>query len=804
MSSASLTTASTLASRSTHADASPPQSPLARSPTSTLTTSPNTAAGQASKRKPVKSTLKKRNSPDRIAAGEGGHLHRHTQRPDRAGTPAARSAGSPDGDVERGEADERATSDGVASPPCPESLRDAKRKKKGKAFVWLVAFAASLGGSLFGYEIGIIDQILIMQSFNIQFGLSIEQYNATTNITNINPSSRADFLKGLITSSFLFGCVVGAAIVSILADKLGRKLSILIGGFIFTLGGAGQTFSSVISVLIAFRILSGVAIGILSMSVPLYISEASPPQIRGRLTTIYQLMITFGIFIASCVNGIILSAFANNIQSNDVWRIALGMQMLPGTILFSVMLPMPRSPRWLAEKGYHDEGLRTVAKLRGEPESARSVEVEYGQIRAGIEFERQIGTASWSELLRPGVRRRLLIGVVNQFWQQWTGINVILYYAATLFHSMGFSDDPKVTGVTFVIINAFINMIATIPGMWGVERFGRRPLLIWGGIAMMACHLVVFTFGTVSSPENFNVRPVAWLAVFGSLLFTMAFACTWGPVVWTYQSEIFPLRIRAKGTGLSTMSNWLWNAVIALISPSIFSAIGWYTYLYLVDSNFLKIFAACCFSMTLWTMHFIPETRGRTLEEMDDVFGDNMAVISTGEWDWRYEFRERRRGSMSSAAEKEKRRRRGRSDGPSATGVVEMEERSRRAPASAMRGSRRRKSVTPAPVDRARRRESGTPAPGSRRTSREEEEVEEDEVVDDLEGEEEDYEEGEEEVEYEGEEGEAEEYAEEGEEDGGGFEEDGSPVYGAEVYDEHQAEVDAGELQAEDPPRRRR
>ncbi|KAJ3113918.1 hypothetical protein HDU96_002760 [Phlyctochytrium bullatum] len=524
-------------------------------------------------------------------------------------------------------------------------------------FVWLVAIASSMGGFLFGYEIGIINQILTMRTFNVTFGLTVCD-DVDDPRTCRDPPGTSDYKKGLITSSFLFGCIIGAALVSILADKAGRKPVIMMGGLLFTVGGAIQTFAPNIEVLVFSRVVSGVSIGMLSMSVPLYISETSPPQIRGRLTTIYQLMITFGIFIASCVNGIILKTVPE--ESHLRWHLAFAMQMIPGLVMCAVMFRMPRSPRWLAEKGRHEEGLATIARLRGMDVNARSVEVEYGAIRAGIEFERQIGTATWSELFRPGVRRRLVIGVVNQFFQQWTGINVILYYGASLFDRLGFEVD--LSSIVFVIVNTFINLVSTIPGMWGVERFGRRPLLIWGGILMMVAHLMIFTFGYITQ-EYKESSNLSWFGIVGIYLFTFSFACTWGPVVWTYQSEIFPLRIRAKGTGLSTMSNWFWNFVIALFTPIVNTQIRWYFYLG---------FALFCFLMTLWTYHFIPETRGKTLEEMDDVFGDNMAVLSTGEWDWRYDFRDGGRGGANGGRKNKSYWRFGRRrDGPASPEALE-------------------------------------------------------------------------------------------------------------------------------------
>ncbi|KAI9332035.1 general substrate transporter [Zopfochytrium polystomum] len=421
------------------------------------------------------------------------------------------------------------------------------------------------------------------------------------------------------------GCVVGAAAVSLLADLIGRKFSIILGGIIYTAGGCLQAAAVNLPVFVFARALSGVSVGIMSMCVPLYIAETSPTAIRGRLTTVYQLMITFGILIASCLNGIIISLTKDEDPLEPYgrpWRIAFALQVVPGLTLLVLMLPMPRSPRWLAEKGFHAQGQSVIARLRGfEDEDDDEVVVEYRSIVAGVEYERRIGKAGWAQLFQPGVRRRLALGVVNQFFQQWTGINVILYYGYDLFKKLDLGDVNS--SVVFIIINAFINFAFTLPGMWGVERLGRRPLFIYGGMAMCISYLVIFTFGLMA--REFGYRNAAWVAVLGIYAFTISFACTWGPVVWTYQSEIFPLRIRAKGTGLSTMSNWLWNAVIALIQPSIETHLS---------TAFYLIFAGTCFVMTVYAWKFIPETRGKTLEEMDEVFKDSEAVLPSEHVEW--------------------------------------------------------------------------------------------------------------------------------------------------------------------------
>ncbi|KAI9356517.1 hypothetical protein DFJ73DRAFT_822895 [Zopfochytrium polystomum] len=488
--------------------------------------------------------------------------------------------------------------------------------------MWAVAFAAGMGGMLFGYEIGIINQILSITSFLFYFKIfgPPDNYNpdAYYDPEDLQILSTTDRDKGLVTSSFLYGCVVGAAAVSLLADVIGRKFSIILGGIIYTAGGCLQAAAVNFPTFLFGRGMSGMSVGIMSMSVPLYIAETAPTAIRGRLTTVYQLMITFGILVASCVNGIIVSVMGR--KYDLAWRLALALQVVPGLTLLILMLPMPRSPRWLAEKGFHAEGQRVIARLRGfEDEDEDEVVVEYRSIMAGVEYERRIGTAGWTHLLRKGVRRRLVFGVVNQFFQQWTGINVILYYGYDLFKQLKFGNVNS--SVVFIIVNAFINFAFTLPGMWGVERFGRRPLFIFGGMAMCFAYCIVFVFSTLA-PAG---QGYAWVAVLGIYTFTISFACTWGPVVWTYQSEIFPLRIRAKGTGLSTMSNWIWNAVIAQIQPSLSTSL---------HINLYLIFVGTCFLMTIYAWKFIPETRGKTLEDMDEVFKDGEAVLPSQGLEW--------------------------------------------------------------------------------------------------------------------------------------------------------------------------
>lgn len=319
-----------------------------------------------------------------------------------------------------------------------------------------------------------------MDGFGLQFGMK----NHTENGTMVATPENAD-ISGWVTFTFLIGCVIGAAGTSYLADSIGRRYSIFVGSVFFMTGGAMQTGASHIAVLYVGRIISGIGVGLISAVVPLYISETAKTNVRGRLISIYQLMITFGILVASAVNAVILTTTSGDLE----WRLALGMQMIPALVLWGLIIILPFSPRWLIDHNRDKEALKTLSRLRDSPVESNIIQTEYKAIKDNVEFEKQTGTAGWAELFERGIRNRLFIGVILQFFQQWTGINVILYYAVILFDSMGFS--AANSSVTFVIVNAAINFLATFPGMWLVERIGRRMLMILGGVIMGVSHLLI-------------------------------------------------------------------------------------------------------------------------------------------------------------------------------------------------------------------------------------------------------------------------------------------------------------------------
>ncbi|TPX38101.1 hypothetical protein SmJEL517_g00336 [Synchytrium microbalum] len=469
-------------------------------------------------------------------------------------------------------------------------------------FSVLIAIGGGMGGFLFGYEIGIIDQILVMDSFKAYF----------------NTPSDLSVINGNITALFLVGCVAGALAVAFVGDVLGRKRAIFAGGCVFSVGAVIQTAAQSLGMLYGGRVISGISVGVLSTVVPVYIAESSSAKLRGTLTSVFQLLITFGILVASCVNtGIIKGLDGQEAE----WRTAFGLQLVPGALLLLSILFLPESPRFLAMKGKMAECLSVLARILGQVVNAPEVQAEFREIEIIVERDRVLGEAKWSEIFQRSIRPRIFLVLVLQTLQQWTGINVILYYAGTLFQDMGFSHAESST--SFVIANAGINFLATFPALYLVERVGRKTLLIVGGAGIAFSHTMV----TICLKISQNGNPsVAWGAIIFVYLFIFFFAITWGPVAWVYQSEILPLRVRSKGTGLGTVANWVSNAIIAKISPIIATSLGAYQYL---------IYAGMGVMMTVFAIFFIPETKGVELEDMAAVFGHpeetSVAVIDRKE-----------------------------------------------------------------------------------------------------------------------------------------------------------------------------
>ncbi|HET7479468.1 MAG TPA: sugar porter family MFS transporter [Rubrobacteraceae bacterium] len=449
-----------------------------------------------------------------------------------------------------------------------------------RRFVYVVASVAALGGLLFGYDTGIISGALLFIKKDFQ----------------LNP-----FLEGFIVSSLLLGAVIGAGVSGALSDRLGRRTIILVAAIIFAIGAVGAGLAPNVGTLILFRVLLGLGVGSASALVPSYISESAPTDVRGSLSTLFQLAITIGILVAYLVN----AAFAT---AGD-WRWPVGLAVIPALVLFVGMYFLPDTPRWLVSKGREEEARRVLRRTRTDEE----VERELNDIRRIEEAEEE--QAGYRELLAPWVRPMLVVGIGLAVFQQFVGINTVIYYAPTIIKSTGLADVASVLATVGIGV---VNVLMTVVAILVIDRVGRKPLLLIGLAGM------VISLGIIGGAFAFSGLSgiISWVTLIGLMLYIASFAVSFGPLLWVMLPEIFPLNARGSGTGLSALSNWVANFIVAQAFLPLVGLIG--------RSAVFWILAGICVIAALFVHFVVPETRGRSLEQIEaDLRGDREAAATT-------------------------------------------------------------------------------------------------------------------------------------------------------------------------------
>ena len=443
----------------------------------------------------------------------------------------------------------------------------------------IVAAVASLGGLLFGYDTGVISGALpfLQEDFRLSAGM-----------------------VGVATSAVLLGATLGAGCAGAISDAFGRKWVIIVVALLFVLGALGSAASPSLPVLLTARTVIGVAIGVASMLTPLYLSEIAPKERRGLVVSLNQFCITFGILLSYIVD------FCLTGVEGD-WRWMLGAGAVPGLILFLGMLALPESPRWLAGRGRLDEARHALTRMRAPFE----VEPELAELR-----REGVGkTAPWSRLLARGARRPLIIGVSLAVFQQVTGINTVIYYAPTIFQSAGMSSASTAILATAGI--GVVNVLMTVVAMRLMDSVGRRPLLLCG-LAGMVAMLVVLAAGFAVGAKG----AVAVLTVGAVALYVGFFAVGLGPVFWLLIAEIFPLDVRGRGMSVATVANWGSNFVVTLLFPGVVARLG--------SAAAFGIFAVLSLAAWIYTYAAVPETSGRSLEEIEAQFRGDAPAGAVG------------------------------------------------------------------------------------------------------------------------------------------------------------------------------
>jgi len=462
---------------------------------------------------------------------------------------------------------------------------------------YIVGSFACIGGGLFGLDISSMAAVLSNPSYKNTFG---------------NPGSTA---QGAIVACMPAGSLIGSLMVTKLADKIGRKKVIILAGIVWVIGSILQCASVNRGMLVAGRVISGISVGLSSAVTPLYQAEITAPAIRGRMVSLQQWSITWGILIQYFIQ--FGCSYLNGTAS---FRIPWGLQMIPAIILSLGMMAFPESPRWLVDQGREAEALEILADLHGSGDQANElVLLEYEEIKGQVYFERTEGAKSYLDLLRPGIFRRVMLGCSIQMWSQLSGMNIMMYYIVYVFQGAGLTG--RRGNLIADSVQYVLNVVFTIPAIIYIDKWGRRPMVIFGTLSMAFWLFLVGglqgkygAWGEVDGSKTWLItghESATRAIIVSSYLAVCSFAISMGPVSWTYPSEIFPMRVRAKAVSLATATNWIFNFALAWAVPPGLSNIAYKTYFIFATFN------VCC---AIHVFFMFPETAQRTLEEVEDIF----------------------------------------------------------------------------------------------------------------------------------------------------------------------------------------
>lgn len=480
-----------------------------------------------------------------------------------------------------------------------------------------IGFFVAFGGVLFGYDTGTISGILAMPYWQRLFSTGYRDVDGNLNITTSQESGIVSILSA--------GTFFGALASPFLADHIGRRWGLIASTWVFNLGVILQTASTAIPMFLAGRFFAGFGVGLISALVPLYQSETAPKWIRGAIVGAYQWSITIGLLLAAVVNN-----STHNRNDTGSYRIPIAVQFVWSLVLFLGMLILPETPRYLIRSGRPDKAAKALGRIRRLPSEHPAVAAELTEIKANHDFESSIGKSSYLDCFKPPILKRQFTGMALQALQQLTGINFIFYYGTKYFQNSGVS-----SGFVISMITSAINVGSTIPGMYAIDKWGRRPLLFWGAIGMCVSQFIVAMCGTLSTGQRDNgdiyVKNLAGqkAAVSFVCIYIFFFASTWGPLAWVVTGEIFPLKTRAKSLSMTTATNWLFNWAIAYSTPYLVNYGSGYANL---QSKIFFIWFGCCFVCIAFVWFFIYETKGLSLEEVDQLYDEVKVARHSTKW----------------------------------------------------------------------------------------------------------------------------------------------------------------------------
>ncbi|MBA7578830.1 D-xylose-proton symporter [subsurface metagenome] len=434
-------------------------------------------------------------------------------------------------------------------------------------YLYIVSFVAAVGGLLFGFDTGVISGAIPFVTDHFQ--LSTLQ-------------------AGFAVSSLMIACTIGATVVGALTDRFGRKKVLIFAALLFTLSALLSAVPRSFGDLIAARFIGGLAVGIASVVSPMYIAEIAPAHIRGRLVALNQLTIVTGILASYFSNWLLVDIGPSN------WRWMFAAEAIPAGLFLGALFFVPESPRWLIKQGDTQKALSIFTRVGG----SKHAEIQIRDITASVDKEE----GTWAELFQPGVRKALIVGILLALFAHITGIDTIIYYGPVIFMESGVQSASSALLASVII--GIVNFVATIIAINYVDKFGRKPLLLIGLTGMGIS--ITFTGFAVQSESVGTI----WLLV-SILTYVASFCISIGIVIWVYLSEIFPTKIRGRALSIATMVLWLSNVVITQVFPWMLEKI---------QGNIFYVFTFICLLAFLFVKYMIIETKGRTLEEIEEMW----------------------------------------------------------------------------------------------------------------------------------------------------------------------------------------
>jgi len=461
------------------------------------------------------------------------------------------------------------------------------RQKYNQTFLWMICLVAAMGGFLFGYDWVVV-------------GGAKPFYEPYFGLTTPN-------MKGWGTSSALIGCIFGALLCFSVSDKYGRRRLMILSGALFTISAVGTAMSKEFTWFNIYRIVGGFGIGIALNLSPMYIAEMSPPHMRGKLVSVNQLMVMFGILAAQVDNWrISLLDMQMPVDATEEiirqswngqmgWRWMFGLEAIPALLFFLLMFFMPESVRWLVKNGQNKKAIDILSRVGG----AEYAKAEAIMIQNTISNE-EVSKVHFGDLIQPGLFKILLLGIFLAVLQQWCGMNVIFYYAADIFQAAGYNIKQLMLQIvvigTIMVLSVFVTIFV-------VDNVGRKFLMLLGTGSLAVIYIIegyLFHLGVQGMP-----------IVFLTLCSVAFYSLTLAPVVWVILSEIFPNRIRGAAMSLAAVSLWIGNFSLTFSFPSIKENLGW-------TLNFW-LYAILCILGFFVIVHKLPETKGKSLEEIEDI-----------------------------------------------------------------------------------------------------------------------------------------------------------------------------------------